>query len=432
MTARDQRRFTVLDMIDAGFFAFSALAIVWLALQLFSYGVKPGWPMLLLVLFWLLVSYLALPRLHRVLTAVYVPGYFIGRTRTSDGLLGDPVNLALRGDEAQIHRALAQSGWIRADDLTFEASVKITVNTLKRASYPTAPVSPLHLFDRQQDFAYQREVDNSPAKRHHVRFWRCPEDWLLPGGIDVDWLAAGTFDRSVGLSLFTLQITHKIEEDTDVERDYLIETITEADPSVSVEVIEGYSSGYHSRNGGGDRIITDGNLPIVDVRAIAVPAAAAVAEPTDSRDLRPPSIVLGAVVAMLRGLWLLLLAVSVFVEPESVVDGVDGLTAEGVEAFQIIYAVVFGLAGVLDLVLAWSVMRGHNWARLLIMALGAFSVGLIAVQTYGSRVEPGQLPVTALTIFVLLALSSHRAREWSTRRSAQDEDLGARIVSKMM
>ena len=156
------------------------------------------------------------------------------------------------------------------------------------------------------------------------------------------------------------------------------------------------------------------------------------AEPTDSRDLRPPSIVLGAVVAMLRGLWLLLLAVSVFVEPESVVDGVDGLTAEGVEAFQIIYAVVFGLAGVLDLVLAWSVMRGHNWARLLIMALGAFSVGLIAVQTYGSRVEPGQLPVTALTIFVLLALSSHRAREWSTRRSAQDEDLGARIVSKMM
>ena len=37
MTARDQRRFTVLDMIDAGFFAFSALAIVWLALPWLRY-----------------------------------------------------------------------------------------------------------------------------------------------------------------------------------------------------------------------------------------------------------------------------------------------------------------------------------------------------------------------------------------------------------
>jgi len=431
MTARDQRRFTVLDMIDAGFFAFSALAIVWLALQLFSYGVKPGWPMLLLLVFWLLVSYLALPRLHRVLTAIYVPGYFIGRTRTSDGLLGDPVNLALRGNEAQVHRALTQSGWIRADDLTFQASVKITVNTLKRDSYPTAPVSPLHLFDRQQDFAYQREVDNSPAKRHHVRFWRCPEGWLLPGGIAVDWLAAGTFDRSVGLSLFTLQITHKIEEDTDVERDYLIETITQADPSVSVEVIEGYSSGYHSRNGGGDRIITDGNLPIVDVRAIDVPETA-VTEPTDSRDLRPPSIVFGAIVAALRGLWLFLLALGGLLAPDTLVEILDGVPADQVDIVRAVTVGTFAVFGLIDVVLAWAVMRGRNWSRLLLMAIGALSTVIIAVQTYGSRIEAAQLPVTALTIFVLLALSSHRAREWSTRRSAQDEDLGARIVSKMV
>jgi hypothetical protein len=431
MAARKDRRFAVLDMIDAGFFAFSALAIVWLALELFSFGVKPGWPMLLLVVFWLVVSYLALPRLHRVLTAIYVPGYFIGRTRTSDGLLGDPVNLALRGEEGQVHQALTHSGWIRADDLTFEASVKITLNTLKRASYPTAPVSPLHLFDRQQDFAYQREVDNSPAKRHHVRFWRCPEGWLLPGGIAVDWLAAGTFDRSVGLSLFTLQVTHKIEEDTDVERDFLIQTITEADPSVSVEVIEGYASGYHSRNGGGDRIITDGNLPIIDVRAVDAPASVA-STPTDSRDLRPPSIVFGAIVAALRGVWLLLLALGAVLEPSTLVEILDGVPADQVDTVRVVSAVTFGFFGVLDLVLAWTVMRGRNWSRLLLMAIGALSTVVIVVQTYGSRIPAAQLPVTALTIFVLLALSSHRAREWATRRSADDEDLGARIVSKMV
>ena len=51
-----------------------------------------------------------------------------------------------------------------------------------------------------------------------------PTGWLLPGGSAVDWLAAGTFDRSVGLSLFTLQITHKIDADTDVERDHIVAT----------------------------------------------------------------------------------------------------------------------------------------------------------------------------------------------------------------
>ena len=44
-----------------------------------------------------------------------------------------------------------------------------------------APASPLFIFGRQQDFAYQQEVDGSPGKRHHIRFWRCPPGWVLPG-----------------------------------------------------------------------------------------------------------------------------------------------------------------------------------------------------------------------------------------------------------
>ncbi|MET0303781.1 MAG: LssY C-terminal domain-containing protein, partial [Microbacteriaceae bacterium] len=117
-------------------------------------------------------------------------------------------------------------------------------------------------------FAYQQEVDGNPAQRHHVRFWRCPEGWLLPGGRQVDWVAAGTFDTSVGLSLFTLQVTHRIDADTDVERDHIVATVTAADPRVSVDVIADFSTGYHARNGGGDSIRTDGDLPIVDVRAV--------------------------------------------------------------------------------------------------------------------------------------------------------------------
>ena len=265
-----------MDMVDGALFAFAGLATIWLAYLVFRASIKPGWPMLLLIVFWVLLTYLLLPRVHRILTRLYVPGYFIGRARTSDGLLGDPVNLALRGREAQVHAAMTRAGWTRADDLSLTSGRRILTSTLSRRSYAEAPVSPLQLFDRQQDFAYQQEVAGSPSKRHHVRFWRCPEGWMLPGGYAVDWLAAGTYDKSVGLSLFTLQVTHKIEENTDIERDYIVETVSAASPEVEVEVIENFSTGYHSRNGGGDLIITDGDLPIIDVRRVELPETAEV------------------------------------------------------------------------------------------------------------------------------------------------------------
>ena len=138
---------------------------------------------------WMIVAYLALPRLHRILSSIYVPNYFIGRTRTADGMLCDPVNLAARGSEEQLHKVMDAAGWSLADDITPRLAWKMVTTVLRRKSYPNAPVSPAFLFGRKQDFAYQQEVDNNPNQRHHVRFWRCPKGWLLPGGHRVDWLA---------------------------------------------------------------------------------------------------------------------------------------------------------------------------------------------------------------------------------------------------
>ena len=84
----------------------------------------------------------------------------------------------------------------------------------------------------------------------------------------MDWLAAGTFDTAVGLSLFTLQVTHRIDADTDIERDHIVATLSAADARVRVDVIPDFATGYHARNGGGDSIRTDGDLPIVDVREV--------------------------------------------------------------------------------------------------------------------------------------------------------------------
>jgi hypothetical protein len=273
-SGRRARRYSRGAVLDWFFFVFAGAASVWLAYLSLTETFHLGWAgVAMAVLFWVLLAYLVLPRLHRILTAVYVPDYFIGRTRTSDGLLGDPVNLAFLGEAAQIEQALRAAGWTRADPVTLRSSWRIITSTLSRRSYTEAPVSPLFLFGRPQDFAYQQEVDGNPAQRHHVRFWRCPDGWLLPGGRRVDWLAAGTFDTAVGLSLFTLQVTHRIDADTDIERDHIVHSLTAADERVQLDAIRDFATGYHSRNGGGDSIRTDGDLPIVDVRALAEVAA---------------------------------------------------------------------------------------------------------------------------------------------------------------
>ena len=269
-----RRRWSFGRLLDGFFFVFAGLAAVWLAYLSFTQTFTLGWAgIVMAIFFWGLLAYLVLPRLHRILTAVYVPDYFMGRTRTSDGLLGDPVNLAFQGERAQVEAVMAAAGWIPADPVGLGSSWRIVTSTLRRRSYPTAPVSPLFLFGRMQDLAYQQEVAGSPAQRHHVRLWRCPDGWLLPGGRRVDWLAAGTFDRAVGLSLFTLQVTHRIDADTDIERDHIVATVQDL-PGVAVDVIRDLSTGYHARNGGGDSITTDGDLPILDVRGVPDATAA--------------------------------------------------------------------------------------------------------------------------------------------------------------
>ncbi|MEJ3405293.1 LssY C-terminal domain-containing protein [Rathayibacter sp. YIM 133350] len=468
-------RYSVSAFLDGFFFIFAGLAAVWLATLVAGEGFQWAWSSVLyFVVFWVLVAYLVLPRLHRILTTIYVPDYFIGRARTSDGLLGDPINLALLGEERDVHTAMARAGWTRADDVTAASSLRIISSTLSRRSYDEAPVSPLFLFGRQQDFAYQQEVAGNPAKRHHVRFWRCPDDWLLPGGRRVEWLAAGTFDRAVGFSLFTLQITHKIDADTDVERDHIVESIRRSSPETRVELIRDFSTGYHSRNGGGDSISTDGDLPIIDVRPDAASTRTAslasedseesgathvLGAPTRSRlepvrhprasaagkraafesslDLalpvrsapsakRPVTITMGVALVVLRVIggaaWLIDIAAGwdqLLRHNVTVIGDVDGALAQA--ALWVILGIGVIVLGVEVAVVA-LVYRGVDGARMLVLVVASLGIVLAAVD-----VAAGGAPITlrttlvglSLDILVLLALSSRSARAYSRRDRAR-------------
>ncbi len=125
---------------------------------------------------------------------------------------------------------------------------------------------------------------------------------MLPGGYAVDWLAADTSTERGSVALHAPDHT-QIAEDTDVGRDHIVDTVMAANPLITVEVIHNFSTGYHTRNGGGDLIQTDGDLPIIDLTRLDAPDLEA-PEPTDSRDKRPAPTTFGASVAMLRTIYL--------------------------------------------------------------------------------------------------------------------------------
>ncbi|WLQ07409.1 LssY C-terminal domain-containing protein [Arthrobacter oryzae] len=412
---------TVWDRI---FFLIGGVAAAWLTYLLLELSFQWGWGQLWFTfVFWAMLAYLVLPRLHSILTRVYVPDYFIGRARTSDGLLGGPVNVALLGSEAQLHHVMRRAGWTIADDVTLASSWRIITSTVLRRSYLEAPVSPLFLFGRQQDFAYQQEVDGNPGKRHHVRFWRCPPGWLLPGGVSADWLAAGTYDRSVGFSLFTLQVTHKIDEHTDDERDHIVRSMSDAEPSAAVRVIRDFSTGYHTRNGGGDEIATDGDLPIVDLRATPVSGVAVARLPSDSRNRRPAPTIIGAALVAGRALAAAALAVSILLFPA------EHLSADQSQLVLYLGLAVVVLFALAELLLAWFVFLGRNWARTLTMAVSAAAIGLQVIDVVNGG--PGitlqtNLPGLTLDILLILALSSERSRVYARRDRKEPKRIAAR------
>ncbi len=212
---------------------------------------------------WLLSSYIVIPKINRILTRYYLPNYFVGRVRSPDGLLSDPVNLSFIASEADLHNAMEAAGWTRADTLTFKSLFDAVYCSVVKKSYPKAPVGNMYMFNRRQDFAYEQEVGGSPNERHHIRFWKTPDTWYMPGGRKADWLAAASYDKKVGIKLASGQIDHIIHENIDEERDYIQKSLEDAKMVKKTEIIEHFTDAYHDRNNGGDRIKTDGSLPFI-------------------------------------------------------------------------------------------------------------------------------------------------------------------------
>ncbi len=210
---------------------------------------------------WIFAAYVALPWLWKHYE--HQPGLESAPkfSVTAAGIPGDPLNLGLVGAEKAVVQAMLDAGWTPADPVSWRTSLGIARSVLEKRPYPTAPVSSLFVFGRKQDLAFEKAATagGSASRRHHVRFWRA--DDLGTGGVPF-WLGAATFDRSVGFSHLTGQITHHIAADIDAERNAVIAGLSQLGWLTQEYQVTGVGATLFGRNGGGDRYDTDGELTI--------------------------------------------------------------------------------------------------------------------------------------------------------------------------
>ncbi len=244
---------------------------VWLIVFVFRLVDRRAPSVLAVAFSYVVAAYVILPRSVqlglKILHRQRVPSY----TLTGDGLPGDPVNLVLIGTHRQLCAAFAAVGWAEADPLNLKNAWRMVRAFLLDSPYPTAPFSTLFLFGRKQDIGFQKCLDDSPRRRHHIRFWALSlaheahlgtaSFWKSakppPAGAPALWVGAGTKDTGLSFTRLTFQITHATDADTNAERDFIVAQLSAIR---LIEEITTYRAGQHLLTKQVNHYVTDGEV----------------------------------------------------------------------------------------------------------------------------------------------------------------------------
>jgi hypothetical protein len=136
---------------------------------------------------------------------------------------GDMVNFLIIGSQDAMEKVFTAAGWVKVDANVKETVLNGFLASVSKESYLTMPMSPLYLFGRQQDYGWAHaEPISVVASRNHLRIWKAP--------FEVNrrtlWVGAATHDIGFEKDQRNNRLTHKIDPDIDLERDYVEKTLT--------------------------------------------------------------------------------------------------------------------------------------------------------------------------------------------------------------
>jgi hypothetical protein len=145
------------------------------------------------------------------------------RIGDKEGNPGDMVNFLIVGSETAMERVFTTAGWVKVDSDVKDTVLHGIIGSLSKEAYLTMPMSQLYLFGRPQDYGWAHaEPISVVASRNHLRIWKAP--FQVNG--ETLWVGAATQDIGFERDKRNNGITHKIDPDIDLERDYVEKTLT--------------------------------------------------------------------------------------------------------------------------------------------------------------------------------------------------------------
>ena len=142
-------------------------------------------------------------------------------TNASGKTNGDPLNVVIVGNGVDALFPLVGRGWRLNEPVDAASSYRMAKAFVMGSRYDTAPVSPLYVFNRYQDVAFQK-ARSSISQRNHMRLWQAP--FTLAG--EKVWV--GQISRDIGVKLTTKSwslTTHRVSAYVDQDRDYLLQDL---------------------------------------------------------------------------------------------------------------------------------------------------------------------------------------------------------------
>lgn len=135
---------------------------------------------------------------------------------------GDMVNFLILGSQTAMENVFTTAGWVKVDPDVKDTILHGILESISKESYLTMPMSQLYLFGRPQDYGWAHAEPISVVKtRNHLRIWKAPFE--VNG--EMLWVGAATHDTGFERDQRNNGITHKIDPDIDLERDYVEKTL---------------------------------------------------------------------------------------------------------------------------------------------------------------------------------------------------------------
>ena len=184
------------------------------------------------------------------------------RVVDAQGNAGDNTNFVVVGDEKKVLAAFEAAGWVQVDRGRDDAILHGLLSVLNKEAYLELPMSELMLFGRVQDYGLAHAEPVTVAmQRHHLRLWKAPfkvEDQEL-------WVGAATHDIGFDRDQRNNGVTHKIDPDVDLERDFVSQSLDDTGLVASLTYVVPSQPSKEARTATGATFHSDGRMLVIQL-----------------------------------------------------------------------------------------------------------------------------------------------------------------------